>query len=110
MHVRSSKSNKARQIAEFPVGTPISVFSQDEKWSEVDAGGLHCYILSEFVTLQEPLISVVEHEAPASTAQPVIKAEAKSAEGITLPLAENPGLAPAEPEWIIPEEITEGND
>lgn len=55
VHVRSSNSNKARQIAEYPVGTTITVFSQDEKWSEIDVGGLHCYILSEFVTLQEPL-------------------------------------------------------
>ena len=109
MHVRSSKSNKARQIAEFPVGTPISVFEQDEKWSEVDAGGLHCYILSEFVTLQEPLISVVEHEAPVNTSEPVLKAEANPPEGLALPAAENPGLAPAEPEMIVPEEITDWN-
>ena len=107
VHVRSSKSNKARQIAEFPVGTPISVFEQDEKWSEVDAGGLHCYILSEFVTLQEPLISVVEHEAPVNTSEPVLKAEANPPEGLALPAAENPGLAPAEPEMIVPEEITD---
>ena len=109
VHVRSSKSNKARQIAEFPVGTPISVFEQDEKWSEVDAGGLHCYILSEFVTLQEPLISVVEHEAPVNTSEPVLKAEANPPEGLALPAAENPGLAPAEPEMIVPEEITDWN-
>ena len=109
VHVRSSKSNKARQIAEFPVGTPISVFEQDEKWSEVDAGGLHCYILSEFVTLQEPLISVVEHEAPVNTSEPVLKAEANPPEGLALPAVENPGLAPAEPEMIVPEEITDWN-
>ena len=109
VHVRSSKSNKARQIAEFPVGTPISVFEQDEKWSEVDAGGLHCYILSEFVTLQEPLISVVEHEAPVNTSEPVLKAEANPPEGLALHAAENPGLAPAEPEMIVPEEITDWN-
>lgn len=57
VHIRSSNTNKARQIAEYPVGTPLTVFAQDEKWSEVDVAGWHCYILSEFVTLQEPLMS-----------------------------------------------------
>ncbi|MBQ9253016.1 MAG: hypothetical protein IJ188_10330 [Clostridia bacterium] len=56
VHVRSAAKNTARQIAEYPVGTPITVFAQDDKWSEIDVAGLHCYILSEFVTLQEPLI------------------------------------------------------
>ena len=56
MHVRSAATNNARQIAEYPVGTTLTVFSQDEKWSEVDVAGLHCYILNKFVTLQEPLL------------------------------------------------------
>ena len=57
VHVRSSRQNTARQIAEFPVGTLVTVFSQEGKWSEIDVGGWHCYILSEFLTLQEPLLS-----------------------------------------------------
>ena len=57
VHVRSSNTNGARQIAEFAPGTAITVFAQDEKWSEIDVGGLHCYILNQFVTLQEPLIT-----------------------------------------------------
>ena len=57
VHIRSSNSNKARQIDEFPVGTSITVFSQEGRWSEIDVAGWHCYILSEFVTLQEPLIT-----------------------------------------------------
>ena len=53
VHVRSSNKNTARQIAEYPVGTPITVFNQEGKWSEIDVEGLHCFILSEFVTLQD---------------------------------------------------------
>lgn len=55
VHVRSSMQNSARQIAEFPVGTLVTVFSQEGKWSEIDVGGWHCFILTEFLTLQEPL-------------------------------------------------------
>lgn len=66
VHVRSSNKNTARQIAEYPVGTPIAVFAQDEKWSEVDVGGYHCYILSKFVTLQEPLLVAETATEPAT--------------------------------------------
>ena len=66
VHVRSSNKNTARQIAEYPVGTPITVFAQDGKWSEIDVAGLHCYILSEFVTLQEPLIVADASAGPES--------------------------------------------
>jgi len=56
VHVRSAASRKGRQIEEYPVGTPITVFSQDDEWSEIDVGGFHCYIQSKYVTLQEPLL------------------------------------------------------
>ena len=55
VHIRSANTNTARQIAEYPVGMAITVFSQDEKWSEVDIGGYHAWMLSKFITLQEPL-------------------------------------------------------
>ena len=51
VHVRTSTKSSARQLAEFDCGTPLTIFSQDEKWCEVDVGGWHCYILTEFVTL-----------------------------------------------------------
>ena len=66
VHVRSANKNSARQIAEFDVGTSITVFAQDDKWSEIDVAGLHCYILSKFVTLQEPLIAASN---PSDTAE-----------------------------------------
>lgn len=58
VHVRSINKNNSRQIAEYPVGTPVTVFAQDDKWSEIDVEGWHCYILSEFVTLEEPLPAI----------------------------------------------------
>ncbi len=71
VHPRTSNTNNARQMQEYPVGTPITVFSQDEKWSEIDIGGWHCYMLSKFVTLQEPLI-VAEANTETEAKEPPI--------------------------------------
>ena len=90
VHVRSSMKNTARQIAEYPVGTPVTVFAQDEKWSEIDVEGLHCYILTKFVTLQEPLVSA--QEATAFSEEQKLNPEEKQ---ILIP-EENPQLKPAE--------------
>ena len=54
VHVRTSNKNSARQLAELACGTPLTIFSLDEKWCEVDAGGWHCYIMVEYVTLDGP--------------------------------------------------------
>ncbi len=50
VHIRSVNKNTGKQLDEFPCGTPLTIFSADEKWTEVDVCGWHCYILSEFVT------------------------------------------------------------
>lgn len=80
IHARTSTANDpgyvrygdGREMAEFPVGTPVTVFAQDEKWSELDVGGWHCFILNEFVTLQEPLPAPAPDagEAGASADEP----------------------------------------
>ena len=57
IHVRASNKNGARQLAEFACGTPLTIFEYDEKWCEIDVGGWHCYIMSEFVTFDEKTIS-----------------------------------------------------
>ena len=57
VHVRSSNKGSARQLAEFPCGTPLTIFSQDEKWCEVDVGGWHCYIMNDFVTFDEVAVA-----------------------------------------------------
>jgi|GEM_PF-4766459 len=107
VHVRSSTQRTARQIAEFDVGTPITVFAQDEKWTEIDVDGLHCYIMNEFVTLQEPLLSEAEFEAkqalanatptpePEATPTPEAPTETPAPEVTATPEPEasvNPGL------------------
>ena len=56
MWIRSKDSSKARRIIQFDLGEPLSVYCQNEQgWSEVDVGGFHAFILSEFVTLEEEI-------------------------------------------------------
>ena len=93
VHVRSVTGNKSRQIAEYSVGTPVAVFAQDEKWTEIDVGGLHCYIQNQFVTLLEEL--------------PRIRADGEPEPGLAPGPEENqnpePGLAPGPEENQNPE-------
>ena len=79
VHVRDA-SSKGSQIAEFAPGTQITVFSLENRFYEADVEGLHCFIRSDFVTLDAPL--------------PVIATEE--------PAAEQPGEAAAEPVREIP--------
>ncbi len=53
IHVRSGTTGTARQLQEFSCGTPLTIFSRNDKWCEVDVGGWHAYIKSEFVTMDE---------------------------------------------------------
>lgn len=53
IHTRAAAKSSSRQLGEYPVGTPVAVFSSDEKWSEIDIDGYHCYVMSEFVTLTD---------------------------------------------------------
>ncbi len=53
--IRAAASSKARRITQFDLGEPLSVYCQnDQGWCEVDVGGFHAFILSEFVTFDEP--------------------------------------------------------
>ena len=69
VHLRTSPTSKSGYVrdpdstraVEYHVGTPVAVFAQDDTWSEIDVDRWHCYILSKFVTLQEPL-PVIEPE------------------------------------------------
>lgn len=77
VHVRTSPSGKSGYVrdqetskaVEYPVGTPITVFAKDEKWCEIDVEGFHCYILTEFVTLQEPLVEPEPEQEPEEDPQ-----------------------------------------
>ncbi len=53
VHIRSGTTSSAKQLQAFACGTPLTVFAQDEKWTEVDVGGWHGYIMNEYVTLDE---------------------------------------------------------
>ena len=68
VHVRDANS-KGSQIAEFAPGTQITVFSFENHFYEADVEGLHCYIRSEFVTLDAPL-PVLAEDKPAEAEQP----------------------------------------
>ena len=52
--IRAEDKAKARTLAQFHPGTVLTVYAQKEKWAEVDVGGYHAYILSKYVTLDEP--------------------------------------------------------
>ena len=64
IHVRTAPRGK--QITDFPTGTPVTVFSEEDGWFEVDVAGMHCYIASEFVTLEEPLITAEARTEPTA--------------------------------------------
>ncbi len=53
VHIRASDNAGAGQIDEFKLGTQMSVYAQNSKWSEVDIGGYHAFILSKHVTFDE---------------------------------------------------------
>ncbi len=53
VHIRSGITGSARQLQEFACGTPLTIFMKDGKWCEVDVGGWHAYIKSEYVTMDD---------------------------------------------------------
>ena len=50
VHVRS-RDKGIRHLAEYRVGTPITVFDIIDEWAEIDIAGWHCRIESKYVTL-----------------------------------------------------------
>lgn len=50
INVRANPKNNSRILGDYALGTPLTIFSRDDKWCEVDCEGWHCYILSEYVT------------------------------------------------------------
>lgn len=57
IHLRDTNTSGSSQLEELPCGTPLTIFYRDDKWCEIDAGGWHCYILSEFVTHELPVFT-----------------------------------------------------
>ncbi len=50
VHVRS-RDRGCRDLGEYRLGTPITVFDIVDEWAEVDVCGWHCRILTKYVTL-----------------------------------------------------------
>ena len=64
VYIRSSDNASAGHIEEYKLGTQMSVYAQNSKWSEVDIGGYHAFILSKYVTFdEEPAEPAGEPEA-----------------------------------------------
>ena len=53
VYIRSAAKNGSRHLKDYVLGTPLTVFSRDGKWCEVDVEGWHCYILADYVTMDE---------------------------------------------------------
>lgn len=51
VHVRNDP--KEPQQEEYPVGTPVTILDEDEKWCHIEVEGHMCYILREFVLHDE---------------------------------------------------------
>ncbi len=56
VHVRSRDKGQ-RDLGEYRIGTPITVFDIIDEWAEVDISGWHCRILAKYVILEKELAS-----------------------------------------------------
>lgn len=55
--IRSAPKNGSRHLEEYPVKTPVTIFSAEGDWLEVDVEGWHCYILAKYVSLNGDPVS-----------------------------------------------------
>ncbi len=63
--IRAEDKDNSAHIVEFYTGEPMSVYAQNDKWSEIDIGGYHAFVLSKFVTMDEPEETTAAASAPA---------------------------------------------
>ena len=56
VHARS-RDKGCRDLGEYKIGTPITVFDIIDEWAEVDICGWHGRVLSKYVTLEKELIT-----------------------------------------------------
>ncbi len=54
INIRANAKNNSRILGDYVLGTPLTIFTRNDKWCEVDVEGWHCYILTEYVSLEEP--------------------------------------------------------
>lgn len=53
VNIRQNGQNGSRIIEEIRAGTPVWVFQQEGKWSEIEVDGYRAFILSEYITLDD---------------------------------------------------------
>lgn len=51
VNLRAKAVNGSRILESVVVGTPVTILSTEGKWCEVDCKGYHCYVLSEYITV-----------------------------------------------------------
>ena len=61
--IRSEDSSEGAHLVQFDLGEPMSVYAQNDKWSEIDIGGFHAFILSEYVTFDDAIATAGNAEA-----------------------------------------------
>lgn len=53
INIRMNGKNGSRILGDYIAGTPIVIFGQDDKWTEIEVDGYRAFILTEYVTLDE---------------------------------------------------------
>ena len=51
--VYAEDKSGAGSIGKYDLGYPLTVYAQNDKWSEVDVGGYHAFILNKYVTFDQ---------------------------------------------------------
>lgn len=70
INVRAAGKNGSRILGSYRAGTPVTVLSQDKTWTEIEVKGLHCYILTKYVTITGD-IEIADVTLPDPTPAPV---------------------------------------
>ena len=52
-----SRDEKHRILAEYPQGTPVTVFDVIEDFAQIDVCGWHCTINTKFLTMEKETAS-----------------------------------------------------
>ena len=72
----SSDNASAGHIEEYKLGTQMSVYAQNSKWSEVDIGGYHAFLLNKFIRAAEtPVPDAAEAEPAVAGAEAAAEAQ-----------------------------------
>lgn len=103
INVRAAAKNGSRILGSYRAGTPVTVLKQDKTWTEIEVKGLHCYILSKYVTVTgdvEPVEVTIPDAKPApeepESEEPASEEPASDTPASDAPAAAVPTEAPDE--------------